>query len=215
MVMHNNHYCSDEDVRRKRCTAAQLVPIEQQNADLNAGSLLTPANGSTYSEKEGMAAKDFVTMVTNPVPKEMLQVSLEKGPGGAAYVFESMAAAARMSVANYSLLKIWAENSPDDSLSAAGGATPGDAISMVGVMKSFVYDRFAKPDWNKSLSTMDTNGLLKEVAMLMAGQNWMDYRAYLQAERMEAVAATQLAIITRDSNEKRLNAMAMAMPSKR
>jgi hypothetical protein len=116
----------------------------------------------------------------------------------------TMVAAAQNSVAYNSLSQIWSSHSADAGLSAMTGESPGDALSMVGVMKKFVYSRFVEPKWKSDLAGMDTNGLLKEIAVLMAGQNWMDYQSYLQAERVEAVVATQLAIAARDHNEKRL-----------
>jgi hypothetical protein len=201
---HNNSYCSDDDQAHGRCNTAASIPKTQQNADLNAGSLLTPSNGSTYSNTEREAAQKFIVMASGPVPPENLPPALEKTPQGKAYVLATMVAAAQSSVAKHSLSQIWAENSADPGLSETAEGNPGDALSMVGVMKKFVYDRFVEPKWKADLVGMDTNGLLKEIAVLMAGQNWMDYQAYRQAERMEAVVATQLAIAARDHNEKRL-----------
>ena len=204
---HNKDYCSDADQAYGRCSTANNIPKTQQNANLNAGSLLTPSNGSTYSKEEAVAAQKFIVMTTDALPVQKLPPALEKTPQGGAYVLAQMVAAAQSSVAAHSLSQIWAENAPDVGLSDVAGGNAGDALSMVGVMKKFVYDRFVEPKWKSDLVGMDTNGLLKEIAVLMAGQNWMDYQAYLQAERMEAVVATQLAIAARDHNEKRLNAL--------
>jgi hypothetical protein len=204
LLDNHKNYCSDEDAKQGRCK--DVVPRVEQNADLNAGSLLSPANGSTYSDKEAVAAKDFIIMATNPLPKGMIQQSFEKTPQGLAYILATMVTAAQNSVAHHSLTQIMSANAADVGLSAATSDTPGDALSMVGVMKKFVFDRFADPAWKTKMVGMDTNGLLKEVAILLAGQNWMDYQAYLQAERMEAVIATQLAISAREHNKTLLDA---------
>lgn len=204
IIKDHEKYCSAVDDQRGRCTREPGADITQENADLNAGSLLAPANGSTYSDDESAAAQDFIRMVVNPIPPELLPRGLEKEPKGKEYILATMIAAAQNSVAYNSLSQIWSSHAADAGLSAATGESPGEALSMIGVMKKFVYSRFVEPKWKADLAGMDTNGLLKEVAILMAGQNWMDYQGYLQAERIEAVVATQLAIAARDHNEKRL-----------
>jgi hypothetical protein len=204
VIKDHEKYCSTLDESRGRCSKPAGITETQENADLNAGSLLAPANGSTYSDTESAAAQDFIRMVVNPIPPELLPKGVEQQPQGKAYMLATMVAAAQNSVAYNSLSQIWSSHSADAGLSAMTGESPGDALSMVGVMKKFVYSRFVEPKWKSDLAGMDTNGLLKEIAVLMAGQNWMDYQSYLQAERVEAVVATQLAIAARDHNEKRL-----------
>lgn len=211
---HNKKYCSDDDAKQGRCTVDPTVPVTQQNADLNAGSLLAPANGTTYSKREAAAAKDFIATTTSSSPPGTLPKTMERGPHGKAYVLASMVAAAQNSVAHHSLSQIWAANAADEGLSAATDDGAGQTLSLVGVMKRFVYTRFVEPEWKSDLVQMDTNGLLKEIAILLAGQNWMDYQAYLQAERMEAVVATQLAISARDHNERRLAGLRSRIGSK-
>ena len=91
-----------------------------------------------------------------------------------------------------------------------------DGLSMVGWMKKFVTDRFGNQTWQEKINNANSSEvLLREIAMMQAGKNWMDFQAYEQAERMEAVMATTLAITARMYNEPRLAQLQASVTSAR
>lgn len=199
---HNDLYCSQADADRKRCSAVSDKVM--QDADVNAGTLLAPANDSTYSEQEAKAAKDFVTMVTNPVPHEMLPAAFEKTAAGKSYVLAQRIAQAQMSVADFSLSSIQTSHEVSTEGEAGG-------LSMIGWLSKSIRERFANPEWNQTMaSASDPAVILRDIAIQMSQKNYLDFLAYQQSERMEAVLATQLAIAAREHNDKTLNALRAA-----
>jgi hypothetical protein len=190
---HGDKYCSDDDAKRKRCSGG-AAPSHMQNADIRADTLLAPVNGSTYTSDEKDAARRFIVMATNPLPPQNLPVQLERTAGGQSFILAQRIAEAQMSVANFSLTAIFQNHAADDE--------DPSGLSPMGLIRKNVYDKFANPDWRKSLEgEVSIQKLLVQIALLLADKNYMDYQTYLQAERTEAIAATQLAIATRQYNE--------------
>lgn len=200
--VYNENFCSVEDRQRGRCT--NVAPLHMQAASLSAGSLLTPAGGETYSPPEERAAEEFIRMVVGPVPQEVLPIAVEKTEAGERFLLEQRSGAAVLSMALHSLQQIFAAHSSEEG---PGSANAGASISLVGLMKKFVEDRFGKSDYEASLRELNEVGLLRQMAVSMAFKNWMDYHAYLQGERTEALLATTLALSARDRNDARLEAL--------
>jgi len=200
---HNDSYCSVEDNKSGRCE--KVAPLIQQNADIQASTLLLPNNGTTYTETESQAAQDFIKMVTNPNRSVDLSPAMEKTPQGVAYLVAYRAAVAQMSVAYNSLSQIWASRVTDFSASEAVDATGDLELSVIAVMKKFVYDRFVDPRWKENLAGMDANGTLREIAIVMSGKNFTTFQAFQQRQRMEALYATKLSIDASESNDARLS----------
>jgi hypothetical protein len=199
---HNTSYCSQEDKKAGRCDP--VAPLLLQNADVQAGTLMLPNNGTTYTKAESEAAQDFIKMVTNPDRSVDLAPGLEKAPQGAAYLVTFRAATAQMSVAYNSMSQLWANRVADDSVSEAIDSTGDLELSVLGVMKKFAYDRFVDQRWKENLAGMDVNGTLREIAITMAGKNFTTLQAFQQRQRMEALVATKLSIDAEESNEARL-----------
>jgi hypothetical protein len=201
MEDHNNNYCTQQDAERGRCTA---VPEHRRGANLSAGTLLAPNGGQTYTPEEAAASYSFMKWVTDPVPTEMLPRGLEKTPSGQRFVAEQMAANAQMSVARHALTRIWASKKADARYGQTAAGQASSAISLSGLMEKFVTDRFGNKDYNTQLQAMNENGLLREIAINLAGQNWMDYHAFQQQESIETMLAVQLAILSKERAERQL-----------
>lgn len=206
------NYCSAEDVGRGRCPTA--APPLMQGAPTRADVLLSPASNQTYSAEESVAASSFIKMVTNPVPVEQLPVALERAPGGERFVLEAMNAAAQMSVAQHSLEQIKAaKDAPTAPGGNANAAGYSGALSVVGLMKKFTDDKFGSPEYSKDLQAKNEHGLLKELNLQTAFNNWVGYQTYVQSERVEALLATQLAAAARERSERQM-ALARGMVGK-
>lgn len=190
---HAERYCSAQDAQRGRCTAA---PGHLQNADILAGTLLAPAAAETYSPQEMEAARQFITNATDPFPTEMLPRGYENTEKGRNYILAQMAESAQLSVAQYSMSMMLANRSAPNPNSA----NPQERVSLMGLARKYVEDRFVRPDWRVALSGKNEHGLLREVAEMMAFKNWLDYHAFMQMERMEAVLAVDLAISAKQHN---------------
>lgn len=209
---YKSNYCSAEDRSRGRCTTE--APLALQGAPTRADVLLTPVANSTYSEAESRAASSFITMVTNPAPVEALPRGLEKSAAGERFVLEQMHSSAQMSVAQHSLEQIKA--SKESSESAAGAAAANGysgALSLVGLMEKFTKDKFGNSEYAKELHAKNEHGLLKEMNIQMAFNNWLGFQTYSQNERIEALIATQLAAAARERADRQL-AVARGMAGK-
>ena len=186
-------YCSEADVERGRCTNS--APKAMQGAAIDAGTLLIPSAGETYGVDEARAAADFVTMVTNPSPSEMLPRALESGRGGERFQIAQMVGQSRMSVATGALVQIMASRMPLDT---NGG------LSLVASMKAAVEMRNGNPRYAESLQRQGERPLYEEINHNLASMNWMEFHAFNQNSRIESIIATQLAVSARDSASREL-----------
>jgi hypothetical protein len=203
MMEHADKYCSRIDVLRGRCDKTD-IPIEFQNADSQAGSLLSPSNGTTYSERESDAAVDFIRMTLNTSVPENLPLNLERQPSSQAYLAFQRSTAALMAFSYYSMSQIWAAREPDPALSTSTSA-PGEALSMHGILKKFVNDPFVSKAWRESLNGKnEVNSTLREIAVVLSGKSFLSYQSFLQHQRMEAAYAAHLALVAGLSSADRL-----------
>ena len=202
--MYKNHselYCSDIDAKRGRCTVA--ADPTMQDADIRVDTILAPISGDTLSEKEQAAGKRFIRNVVDPFPTEMLPPSMETTAAGRAYINAQRAEAAQLGVAQYSLSQLLA----DRTVTAPPGSPPEQQISVLSLMRKFAEDRFTKPEWTTQLATKNDLGVLREIAIILSFKNWVDYRSYLQMQRVEAVLSTSLAINAKAHNAPIINAL--------
>lgn len=203
LTEYKSRYCSDEDVRRGFCQNA--APVLMQGASLRASSLLMPAAGESYTPEEAIAAADYITMITNPVPDEMLVKGTEKKKGASqAFNLALMNAQAQMSMATFSLHQILASRAPESAIGRGVGGESEGSISKVGLMKRFAEKRFSDPAFNESMNKMGESALLQEFTLQMAARNWMDFQSYEQDERIEALIATRLAVLASERNARQL-----------
>lgn len=198
MQIYENHmesYCSSVDQARGRCKKA--APAALQNADIMASTLLSPNAGQTYSSAEYRAAEAFIGNTTNPFPSPMLQQRYERTKHGRDYILAQMTESAQLSVAQTAMSQILADHAPTN----ADPSNPAHKISVIGLMKQFTDDRFVSPKWKEQLQQKSQPGVLREIAYMMAFHNWMDYRSYVQRERIEALLATNLSLNVKHYDE--------------
>lgn len=199
--IYNTTFCSDQAEKRGTC---KKVSGSMQDADQNAGSLLAPLAGRTYTKDESTAAQQFIANVMGPIPQEVLPIVLEKTPAGQRFMVEQRSLESVKSMASFSLNAILSNNSADD---LSDGAPPSMKVSLVGLMKKYVEDRFGSLVYRDSLAKLNEIGLLRQIAENAAFQNWMDYQQYLQGERTEGLLATTLALNARERTERILPAI--------
>ena len=133
----------------------------------------------------------------------MLPPSMETTAAGRAYINAQRAEAAQLGVAQYSLSQLLA----DRTVTAPPGSPPEQQISVLSLMRKFAEDRFTKPEWTTQLATKNDLGVLREIAIMLSFKNWVDYRSYLQMQRVEAVLSTSLAINAKAHNAPIINAL--------
>lgn len=189
-------YCTEQDVQRGRCTA--VASVMMQGAPLRASTLLTPTSGETYTTEEASAAVDFIQMVTNPVPQEMLPKALESKTGADRFSLAQMHAHAQMSMASGALNHIMATR-------RAQGADNQQAISLVGMMKDIVSAGFGDSKHEKEVAGTGEKAMYQQINLHLADSNWMDFQAYQQSERIESLLAVQLSLAARARGNDQTN----------
>lgn len=188
-------------------------------AVMSADTMMAPvgSNGApsmTYTPAQEDAAKTFSELVVNPFPSQKIPDNWEKTPQGKMYVASQMAEQSRLSIADYSMAQTRAMYTAQPGLgtricqswtqlagmtSTSGNAAesvpctlPPDA-SMAAVM-NFMAESRMSPVWTRNITRSGPGGVSRENASMMAFKLWMDYKSYLQQERMESILAAQLAI---------------------
>lgn len=206
---HNKLFCSNEDVANLRCSSA--APKELQNLDLQAKNIFTPSSGSyTYSKEELIAAKAYVQGTVNPFPTTALPKEWNNSPQGRTFQAAQMAQQRRLDLSSQVLSEIVASRESQAGLGTAVGMSTPDA-SPIAIMDYYAGSGFFfNPAWHSRLSTMNDTDLLQEQAKMLAFQNWLTYKTYLQGEHQEALLATQLAAVTKEQSDPQLAAQRQA-----
>ncbi len=205
---HAEKYCSQQDVDLGRCSRAADPKL--QNADVRADAML---NVSTYTPEQIAAARAFVNNVANPTPTQNIPKDWEKTPQGKSFIAGQYIEQARASVAANSLNAAIAARTPIKGLGSAAFLNKAD-VSETELMESQVRGRFEATPWYKMIAGFSNENLLREMNKMQALKLWMDFKAYQQLERIEAVLATQLAMeVKRDSEQRLREARASAMKS--
>ena len=196
---HTSKFCSDEDVRLGRCNTA--APADLQNADIRADNLIAR---DVLNPDQQAAASAFIQNVLNPIPTQMLPKGWESTDAGKTFIAGQMAEQGRTSVAANSFAHMAASRHVQPGLGTAAGLNVPD-ISMRQLIRSQADGRFLSPKWYEMLAGMTSeHNLLRELNKQMAFSLWMDYQAYEQNERIEAVLATDMAINAKRDSEARL-----------
>ncbi|MFL9611161.1 hypothetical protein ACKF11_13830 [Methylobacillus sp. Pita2] len=203
LKLHSDYFCSDEDVTRGRCK--KQAPAELQNADLKASTLFSPGENMTYGEKQEIAANEYINNLVAASPTPALTPRQEATPHGVAYRAAMQAEHRKLDIAAESLREIVASRKGEPGLGTKVGMPSPDA-SVMGVM-SFYASKFLNPGWISSLSSMGQADQLREQTRMMAFQTWMDWQAYLQAERMETIVAVQLVDQVKNSRSPELETL--------
>lgn len=105
----NNSYCSNYAASIGRCTKNSN---NQQDADVNLGSLLVPSSTDTLSNLEVKAASAYIDNVTVPISVEALPVGMDRTPQGAAMLHAQRQMQARLAMSQHSLSSMLAARQP-------------------------------------------------------------------------------------------------------
>lgn len=108
MQIHSSRYCSAADVDAGRCASVSAMP----NADISAATVFVAEGTQTFAKDQRDAARDFMRMVTGPVPPENLPTALERSAAGQRYLLEKQSYEAAMSMAQSGYARIIAARTP-------------------------------------------------------------------------------------------------------
>lgn len=193
---HAGKYCSADDARMGRCSAA---PADLQNADVRADNIL---GRSALNQDQLDAAIKFCRNVVAPVPVQNIPVAWEKTAQGQAFVSGLLVQQARVSAAQNACVSAIAERMVIPGLGASAQLNVAD-VSPRQLMEATVNGRFASQSWYTMLAQEGSvENLLRELNKQQAFELWMAMRQFQQMERVESLLASDLSVTVEQDAER-------------
>lgn len=187
-------YCSSFDISAGRCNGTpDLV-----NGDISADFMFKSAsgNGLTYDDNQREAVEAYIDRVIGSGPTA-LPVKCETDQCKA---YEEMRKdyMANASMALNSLSEIKSAYSPQTGLAERAGVKSivnKEDISMMEAVDAFIKMKFSKDALVAAGTATSPETLLRELVQNDAFRLWMDFNNMRQMERIEAMQASELAIL--------------------
>lgn len=200
-------YCSEEAAKagiKDPATGKVCTPVapEMQDAGLRGDVFLSPTASATYSAEEAKAAADFIVMVSNPVPTELMPVAQEKSSGGDRAQLAMMNGNAKLSLVQYAMeqsraAKVAAESGMPNAAKYTG------SLSVTGLIQRFVQERFGNEKYTETLDAkINEYGLYKELNLQLAFSNWLEVQNYRRNMTIEASVAADVAAMAKASSRR-------------
>jgi len=158
------------------------------------------------------AAVAFVQNLTNISPlaypgddkvfKDSSKTSLTPDVGVSYYaqLFKSLPS---LSVGQLSMLKLFADR---DTVPGLAGTLPvpgaqGGAASLMQMLDYEGNRRYTDPTWFDAMTTATDQAVMREIAYMLAFQNYMAVKEYKQSQRMEALTVALISAINNMNNQ--------------
>lgn len=197
-------YCTEADERFGRCAVRSNPDPKLAGADVNADMLFGNAGdpaSRTYAPGQAGAMRDFISRVTsssNPESLAAVNPRAEKTDAGRAYQDMLRTYAAYLSMSKYSLNSIAASYDIDPGLgerTMMQGRVGKDA-SMMDVVSAYVAEKFSPKAMKDAATQTQAEVILRDIAQTTSFRLWLEYQNLNQTQRMEAMNAMQLALMT-------------------
>lgn len=182
---HREKFCSASEAAAGQCTQSE-VP----GGDVNAALLFEPADENSLKAE---ARKAYIDHVLGE-PDQKTEKEAGSSSAGEQYFLDKSRKDSLMSTAALSFAKIDADNTRTQELN---GKSPNE------LMKDMVNQYFGGErgrDWAQRMTMQRMRGLLAEANRMAALENWMRYRNYERALRMEASLASLSLAATNDNS---------------
>lgn len=211
-------YCTVADERLGRCKVSSNPEPKLAGADINADMLFTSAAdpaSKTYMNGQREAMTDYIKRITGSILPESLAARdkrFEDTPAGKAYADMVRRYAAYMSMANYSLNSIVSAHVPEPGLGEKTmmESRVGRDASMMSVIDAYVQEKFSANNIKDAARQVQSEVILREMAQTNAFRLWIEYQNLGQTQRIEAMNALQLALLTEAQLKPMLNAQKAA-----
>jgi len=152
--------------------------IPLQHADLKPSTLL---GTDKYADNTAsLAAIHFIRSVTDPTAsKNIISLVNDKSEDGQAKLIAALQRQARVNIPLYSMLGSYAKRIPDPN-------NP-DNKTFMEILDNDATRRYSDPNWHTALasSTISTEALLKDIAVMLSNSLWIQKEQYKQNERIE------------------------------
>ncbi len=175
-------------------------PTQDALNDLLATTLLS---GHAFKDdKQANDAYQYIRHLTNFTPIAALkhdEIYNKDGTfknKGKNYLMQLYKQLPSMTMAQNSLLTIHAEKQRFAELAQGLQVGENNSASLMEVMAYEVERRYMDKTWYDQMNQTSEAGLLKEIANMMAFQNYLDFKRYEQGQRTEAMIAAQMGVLS-------------------
>jgi hypothetical protein len=174
-----------------------------QAANLNATSLLGQLGLNGNPQRT--AALTWIQKITNPnvsypqdasVYNDPKNKSKGLSPDGISYFAVIFKQLPTLSLAQNSFASIFAERDRLPGLAGSTGVGSGGAASILEMMDYEAARRYMAPCWYDAMVGGTDQAVMREIAFMLAFQNYMSVKSYEQNQRIEALMAAQLSTST-------------------
>lgn len=167
---------------------------------------------SAYAnDTQRQAAFNFITNMTNmsPIaypgddkvfknPKDKTKGLSDDGVSYFALAFKQLPS---LSTARHSLLNLFSERERFPGLAGSLPIGSGGAASVMEVLEYEATRRYMSPEWFNYMNSATDQAVMREMAYMMAFQNFMMVKSYEQNERMEALLVAQINALNNLTNQ--------------
>lgn len=187
-------YCSEFDIKTKRCRGEPDLVAGDVNAAFIFGSATT--NSLTHDEKQSEAVDAYIERIVG-APPPALPFRCETDQCKA---YEEMRKdyAAAMSLPMHSMAEVSSSYAPQTGLATKAGVkdvVQKDDISLMEAIDAYIRMKFSKDSLTSNGSSPSTQMILRDLAQNQSFRLWMDFQMLRQLERIEVMQAAELSII--------------------
>lgn len=216
----NQKFCSAEEQARGICKVQTTGKYQGLDKADQRASYLFQSNGGELThqnEAQTEAAKAYIDRVVVGLPPEQLRdPAAAKTEPGKAYTELLRRYEAYKSMSAYSLSYIEESTRPrvglgnDTMMANVPGFTSKADMSMTEAVSRFVASKFSPEKVMDMKDASQPHKILRDMAQMAAFELWIDHQALLQGQRMEALQAHQLALLTEQTLRPQLEAQRAA-----
>lgn len=193
------NFCVDPNGKTPSTYCDYRVP--NSGDDVLASTLM---NTLGYSDQERIAALQYIqnltvyTPVAYPGDSAVFRDPDDKSkglkdPDGINYFAKAFKVQASLTMAQNALLAIFADRTRMSDFGA--GLPVGDKKGNASMMEMLDYEisrRYQNQNWYDSMSKASDSAMLREIANMLALQNFMQFKQYTQGAQIQAMLAAQL-----------------------
>ncbi len=209
LSQHCSLYATSADSTSGLCSGSSGGgTLELADQDVSQSLFYSPTNSDseTLDDQHKAAANEFMLNATDPAPPGPLLPSEAKQPGARKMEAQRHSAAARISVAANTFSQSIAFRAPLSSSDAAAwvkamgsqtntGAMPtGSNVSQYDWMQARARGWFLNPNWAVAADTQNEAQAIKDMAMMMSFQVYMQWEQFKLQEKNNLLLATLVSI---------------------
>ena len=210
-AVHNQYFCSQSEVQAGMCESNAGVSA-LPDADIEGTTLLATSGIDQihHPNLNAEAREQLVQNLTNQIPVPALPAYAYKSAAGKLAIGAKLQYQAQQSLAQTALLQISALHAPVQGLGTSLNQTvkglgmpqvPAN-ISMFQYLNYMQMAQYGNPKWYINISSLSKTALLREMAVMQAQNNLLQFLSFRERTDQLALQASQYATESQQSYAK-------------